>query len=321
MASGGVGIGTATPRTALDTAAGVMSGAANDYQKAQFTLSGGGTVSWGGVNGYLKWTNRFIAIAMEHPKTFLEGHINIFLPTDAAAVTAWDGSARLDPQQGILLKDWEALYAIHEIGKDMSQVRLQIVAYNQGTYHAPSNWLLVAVVNSDDGTIKLGSGVTVSRSSSYASSQGGGLPRGGIIMWSGDAAPGGWALCDGSNGTPNLQGRFVLAAGAGAGLAKRTRTETGGKESHVLSQAEMPAHGHGISDPGHLHNWTGSRQQAGTDDNNNTQEFSKGDAGSVETVSKNTDSRATGISIQATGGNAAHENMPPFYVLAFIMKL
>ena len=28
------------------------------------------------------------------------------------------------------------------------------------------------------------------------------VPIGGIIMWSGTTAPSGWAICDGSNGTP-----------------------------------------------------------------------------------------------------------------------
>ena len=40
---------------------------------------------------------------------------------------------------------------------------------------------------------------------------GGYIPIGGIIMWSGSIAniPTGWALCNGSNGTPNLTNKFV----------------------------------------------------------------------------------------------------------------
>ncbi len=43
----------------------------------------------------------------------------------------------------------------------------------------------------------------------------GGIPSGGIIMWSGSVAsiPQGWALCDGTNGTPDLKDRFVISAG------------------------------------------------------------------------------------------------------------
>jgi len=41
------------------------------------------------------------------------------------------------------------------------------------------------------------------------------VPSGGIIIWSGAATaiPSGYALCNGSNGTPNLQDSFVVGAG------------------------------------------------------------------------------------------------------------
>jgi hypothetical protein len=41
------------------------------------------------------------------------------------------------------------------------------------------------------------------------------FPTGGIILWSGSIAsiPSGWALCNGSNGTPDLTDRFVIGAG------------------------------------------------------------------------------------------------------------
>lgn len=41
------------------------------------------------------------------------------------------------------------------------------------------------------------------------------MPSRGIIMWSGTAAdiPAGWALCDGTGGTPDLTDRFILGAG------------------------------------------------------------------------------------------------------------
>ena len=42
---------------------------------------------------------------------------------------------------------------------------------------------------------------------------GGGMPQGGIIMWSGTTAsiPVGWSLCDGSSGTPDLTDKFVVS--------------------------------------------------------------------------------------------------------------
>ena len=36
------------------------------------------------------------------------------------------------------------------------------------------------------------------------------LPQGLISLWSGTNIPQGWALCDGTQGTPNLSGRFVV---------------------------------------------------------------------------------------------------------------
>lgn len=322
-ASLGIGLSPKVePRTALDTGQGLLSGAANDYQKAQATLSGGGTITWEGAGGFLRWSSRLIAISAERGNTFSVGHVNIVCPTEAKFVTVFDKSTnRVDATRGIQLNAWEALYAVHEVGKDQTQVSFQIVAFNVGTYHAPSNWLLVAVVNGDDNTVKMGSGVVVAASSSYSSAAGSSLPRGAIIMWTGATAPAGWALCDGQNSTPDLRGRFVLGAGTGTNLTARSITQTGGKETHALSVTEMPSHAHDVKDPGHMHTWTATRQRAGTDDNNNTMELSKGDAGAADTMSKGTDSKTTGISIQAAGGNAAHENMPPFYVLAYIMKL
>lgn len=307
------------PRAALDTGTGLIAGAANDYQKAQVALSGGGLVTWS-LAGVLKWSSRFIAISMERPRSFANGHVNIACPTDPALVRSWDNAVRVSAD-GVQLREWEALYAVHEVGTDENRVTFQIVTYSAGTYHAPGNWLLVAVFNGDDRTVKLGTGVTVAAGSSYAANAGSSLPRGAIIMWSGGAAPAGWALCNGQNGTPDLRGRFVLGAGPGPGLSNRNLGDQGGVERHVLSVNEMPSHAHGVADPGHAHAWSGSRQQAGTDDNNNTSEFSKGDRGAADTVVKGTDVRFTGIGIQAAGGNAAHENMPPYFVLAYIMKL
>eukprot|EP01043_Picozoa_sp_COSAG02_P060237 COSAG02_NODE_7829_length_2831_cov_1.499268_1_plen_213_part_10 len=49
-------------------------------------------------------------------------------------------------------------------------------------------------------------------------------PRGLIAMWSGalDALPQGWALCDGTAGTPDLRDKFVVAAGSRYALGSST---------------------------------------------------------------------------------------------------
>ena len=59
-----------------------------------------------------------------------------------------------------------------------------------------------------------------------AHSQNAALPIGMIIIWAGTVAslPAGWAVCDGTGGTPDLRGRFVL----GAGGAHATNSTGGG---------------------------------------------------------------------------------------------
>ena len=141
----------------------VMSGAVEGYIKAQFVLSGGGVVSWGGINGRLKWTQRFIAIAMQKSTFFPSGHISLNQPTsNIPAANVHDGRARSANGDGVVLKDWEALYAVHTLKGNHSAYSYRIEYYNKN-FNPPSNWILIAVVNSDNGSIKLGSGQIIQK--------------------------------------------------------------------------------------------------------------------------------------------------------------
>lgn len=71
---------------------------------------------------------------------------------------------------------------------------------------------------------------------------GGGIPAGVIGMWSGLRAniPSGWALCDGSNGTPDLRGKFIQevegaeeAGETGGTLAKSHSGTTVGDHTNI----------------------------------------------------------------------------------------
>jgi hypothetical protein len=59
-----------------------------------------------------------------------------------------------------------------------------------------------------------------------------GVPSGVITMWSGSIAtiPSGWALCDGSNSTPNLKDRFIVGAGSSYQVGVK-----GGEATHILT--------------------------------------------------------------------------------------
>jgi concanavalin A-like lectin/glucanase superfamily protein len=243
---GYVGIGTSSPRSELDTGKGVLTGAANDYYKAQLTMSGGGIVTWRGPENRLGWTDPFICTSMGGSSTFPIGDVldppngQFVIPqptTNIREEYVYDKIARDTNADGIVLYGWEALYAVHTVGEDSAPVSFRIVHSGQD-FFAPSNWLLVAVVNGDDETVKLGTGAIISARSS--SSKGSLLPRGAIILWSGkyEEIPYGWALCDGANGTPDLQSRFVVGAGPG------------GKPSYSPGQSGDPdQHNHVIGIP------------------------------------------------------------------------
>ena len=76
----------------------------------------------------------------------------------------------------------------------------------------------------------------------------GGIPSGGIIMWSGTVAniPSGWYLCNGSYGTPDLRDRFVVGAGSSYNPGN-----TGGSETVSISTSNMPSHNHSVSSHSH----------------------------------------------------------------------
>lgn len=149
-------------------------------------------------------------------------------------------------------------------------------------------------------------------------SGGGGLPVGSIIMWSGaeDAIPVGWALCNGENGTPDLRGKFVLGVGNSYSVGA-----TGGEETHTLTTSEMPAHNHSGSTNSagaHTHTWSrGNNQLESYGDYVRTVNSAKN--GTVTVPSSGSHSHS--ISLNAAGGDAAHNNMPPYYALCYIMKL
>ena len=168
------------------------------------------------------------------------------------------------------------------------------------------------------------------------------LPAGIIVMWSGaiDNIPAGWALCDGKSypradasgniTTPDLCDRFIVGAG-------RTYEvySIGGSLSVALTTAQIPSHKHSITDKSHKHPYYDvyfsesiNRKPSGVSSVPLPSGSFNGSAGSdndnVGWLRKDsfTSNTSTGLtSTNASGGDKSHENRPPYYALAFIMKL
>jgi hypothetical protein len=75
------------------------------------------------------------------------------------------------------------------------------------------------------------------------------LPIGAIILWygRGDDVPGGWRLCDGTGGTPDLRNRFVMGADLEEGPGGVRNGDTGGINSISTTTASAGGHFHTAS--------------------------------------------------------------------------
>jgi microcystin-dependent protein len=161
------------------------------------------------------------------------------------------------------------------------------------------------------------------------------LPKGAIIMWyGGTTAPAGWAICDGTQGTPNLSGRFVVAAGNNGETTYKSG-DSSGVDKQTLTVAQLPVHNHNVSLPTSS---TGSHNHGIITVNYSTKEERGGISHAVLNMgydyngsSKNMGTENTeydgyhnhGVSgdTQTTGGNASFDNRPRYYALCYIMKL
>lgn len=149
------------------------------------------------------------------------------------------------------------------------------------------------------------------------------LPSGVILLWSGSIAtiPTGWVLCDGTNSTPDLRDRFVVGADADSG-GDYAPNATGGAASVTLTTSQIPAHSHTatststVTDPGHSHTYRLINQDGGSGSSTRYANDAIGTTGTSTTGI----SVSTSTSIGNTGGGASHENRPPYYALAYIMK-
>jgi len=152
------------------------------------------------------------------------------------------------------------------------------------------------------------------------------LPKGMIVAFNSYEAPEGWAICDGTKGTPDLRNRFIIGANPGGayGTASGTALGTiGGNQTISLAPDNLPPHRHisvliNPDGSGPRWNW-GSNDWLG----NGNGGFSGGGSAGF----------GTGGSPYLTGDGSKVDKsesglvnkpiniLPPFYALTYIIKI
>ncbi|MFD0705867.1 hypothetical protein C6H64_00985 [Photorhabdus luminescens] len=177
------------------------------------------------------------------------------------------------------------------------------------------------------------------------------FPKGMIVMFSGRDAPTGWAFCDGNNGTPDLRSRFVMCGETLSETGKSSNKASGrgnGKnfsidttltavsvnvtvENTVLTELQIPSHKHigGMS----YWNYYGMKYSGTIDtlaefqinnDLNSSIWWRSSKGAGIHAKTSNTGG-GQGHNHPAAAASPAHNHsvdiIPPYYLLAFIMKL
>lgn len=162
------------------------------------------------------------------------------------------------------------------------------------------------------------------------------LPKGVILMWSGTIAsvPTGWALCNGdtvsSVVTPDLRNKFIVGADADVSAVAKTTVSGSAVQEGGSADSVVVSHNHSIIDNGHSHFIANTTDAGGTTTTNisasltlnrsNGAEYHLQGSATAATVGP-TSTSTTGISISSQGETGTGKNLPPFYALAYIIKV
>ncbi len=152
------------------------------------------------------------------------------------------------------------------------------------------------------------------------------IPIGGIIMWSGTDGdvPSNWALCNGSNGTPNLIDRFIVGRGSAYSSGA-----TGGS-THAI----IPEHTHTATGGNHGHPVRYSTQTSGAVTADASGGFILDSSATIDYAANNAaPGNTAGDQIGQSGSLAmttaqpvgaastTNANLPPYYAIAYIMRI
>ncbi|MCX7592727.1 MAG: phage tail protein [Fischerella sp.] len=160
------------------------------------------------------------------------------------------------------------------------------------------------------------------------------IPGGVIVMWAGLATnvPAGWALCDGTNGTPDLRNKFIIGAGVDFGGESNTTvtgspTKTGGSKDAVAVSHTHTATTTVALDGAHAHNinTVTAPLHVTTSFGNTTYDIppnsGSGTPKVISTATAGSHTHTATTTVSPAGVSGVNANLPPYYALAYIMKL
>jgi len=176
----------------------------------------------------------------------------------------------------------------------------------QASRETPNLWAEIVVDGASLGRTKIGT-VPYAVEAERATQASGPLrqqivPPGAVMAFALEACPPGWSAFG------DAAGRVIVGTGGGVALNAKI-----GSDSVALSPAQMPAHSHGVSDPGHVH------AVPNTINYNIAPAFTLGPQG-VGQATINSAAALTNIAIQNSGGGQPFDNRQASVGLLYCKK-